>query len=82
MTQEGKAMTNFRVAVYVEQIEEGKIYLNTEAFDSEDAQERIESYLLEAEYELEVSPVEFVREEDQYVQYRIGHVLNVEEVAD
>jgi hypothetical protein len=68
--------------VHVEQVEEGKIYLNTEAFDSENAQDRIESYLLEAEYDLEVAPGEFVREENQYVQYRFGHVLNVEEVVD
>jgi hypothetical protein len=80
MSQKEKVMRIFRVAVYVERIEEGKIYLKTKAFDFEDAQERIENYLSEAEYELELSPEQFIRKEDQYVQYRIKNVLNVEEV--
>jgi hypothetical protein len=72
----------YRVAVLTEHIEKGKIYLNTDADNPEEAKELVENYLLNSEYDLELSPGQFVSDGDQYPNYNIGHVIHVEEVTD
>jgi hypothetical protein len=72
----------YRVAVLAERTEQGKIHLNTVADSPEEAKERVESYLLRAEYDLELSPGQFVIDSDQYPNYNIGHVIHAEEVTD
>jgi hypothetical protein len=75
-------MKKYRVAVYVEQMERGKINLKTKAENPQDARERIENYLLKAENGFELSPGQFISDKNQCIEYRIGHVLNVEEIAE
>jgi hypothetical protein len=72
----------YRVAVLAERTEQGRIYLNTVADSPEGAKERIEDYLLKAEYDLELSPGQFVSDGDQYPNYNIGHVIHAEEIKD
>jgi hypothetical protein len=76
------SVKKYRVAVLTERIERGKIYLTTDADNSEEAKERIEDYLLKAEYDLELSPGQFVSDGDQYPNYNIGHVIHAEEMKD
>jgi hypothetical protein len=75
-------MKKYRVAVLTERIEKGKIYLNAKADSPKGAKERVENYLLKAEYSLELSPGQFVSDADQFPNYIIGHVLCAEEVTD
>jgi hypothetical protein len=68
--------------VLTERIVQGKIYLNTYADNPEGAKERVENYLFKAEYNLELSPGQFVSDDDQYPNYNIGYVIDAEEVTD
>jgi hypothetical protein len=75
-------MKKYRVLVYAERLVRGKICLKTKANDPEDAKERIRNYLDKAGYDLELSPGQFVSDSEQDGEYKIGHVIDAEEVTD
>jgi hypothetical protein len=75
-------MEKYRIAVYAERIVKGRIYLKTKADNPEDAKRRVENYLIKAGYDLELSPEEFVSETEQDPEYRISHILDVEETEE
>jgi hypothetical protein len=80
--ERGENVKKYRIAVYVEQMQRGKIYLKTESENPQDARERIENYLLKAENGFELSPGQFIIDKNQCIEYRIEHILGIEEIVE